>query len=118
MAEFDQSLALVRHKLLRTLIKLIDVILVSYITCFPDIIIYCIIAIGLSDYYQEGDFRWKSNHSIPEFTNWDINQPDNFHGNEDCVYINGQGKWNDLRCLTDSIQDRKKTYFISALCQH
>ena len=51
------------------------------------------------------------------FFNWNMNEPDDFNGNEDCVYINSMGKWNDLRCLTDTFSDTNRTYFMSVVCQ-
>uniref|UniRef100_A0A8C9S4G0 C-type lectin domain-containing protein n=1 Tax=Scleropages formosus TaxID=113540 RepID=A0A8C9S4G0_SCLFO len=32
------------------------------------------------------------------FSNWDSSQPDNYGGNENCVEMRDNGKWNDLPC--------------------
>ena len=33
-----------------------------------------------------------------KFVNWDKKQPDDWHGEEDCVAIQYNGKWNDVSC--------------------
>eukprot|EP00756_Hemistasia_phaeocysticola_P041604 Hpha_TRINITY_DN16926_c1_g1::TRINITY_DN16926_c1_g1_i1::g.52732::m.52732 len=32
------------------------------------------------------------------FNNWNGNQPDNWRGDEDCVQVLGNGRWNDISC--------------------
>jgi Ca2+-binding RTX toxin-like protein len=52
--------------------------------------------IGLTDEVVEGQFKWVNGEAVT-YTNWLINQPDNFGGNEDYVHLNGAtaGQWND-----------------------
>jgi len=61
--------------------------------------------IGLTDLADEGEFLWWSDYSIPEYTNWDDRQPDNYDGKEDCVESSGYRgfKWNDLQCIGHSL---------------
>ena len=58
------------------------------------------LGIGLTDLAIEGAFLWDSDLSAPTYTYWDINQPDNFDNDEDCVVITGKHtmKWNDIPC--------------------
>lgn len=77
--------------------------------------------IGGSDEETEGVWKWVTgpeagtvfwnggnNGSSPNFENWNINQPDNFHGGvgEDYLHITdpsigNPGQWNDLRIAGD-----------------
>nr|XP_055035543.1 C-type mannose receptor 2-like [Misgurnus anguillicaudatus] len=41
-----------------------------------------------NDFYQEGE---------KDFRNW-YHEPDNLYGNELCVYMDNNGKWNDFSC--------------------
>ncbi|WP_300002688.1 lectin-like protein [Anabaena sp. AL09] len=52
--------------------------------------------IGLTDEAVEGQFKWVNGEAVT-YTNWTINQPDNFGGNEDYVHLNREfgGQWND-----------------------
>jgi Ca2+-binding RTX toxin-like protein len=52
--------------------------------------------IGLTDEVVEGQFKWVNGEAVT-YTNWLINQPDNFGGNEDYVHLSGGtgGQWND-----------------------
>jgi len=71
--------------------------------------------IGLSDYCgDEGVFTWKSDGSILTYTNWKENEPNNYLDNEDCVQLNHDSQWNDLRCLTDATAYGN---VMTALCQ-
>eukprot|EP00091_Calanus_sinicus_P007065 TRINITY_DN1794_c0_g1_i6.p1 TRINITY_DN1794_c0_g1~~TRINITY_DN1794_c0_g1_i6.p1 ORF type:complete len:149 (-),score=9.90 TRINITY_DN1794_c0_g1_i6:9-455(-) len=56
--------------------------------------------IGLTDEAQEGTWRWAESHQTPTWTNWSSGNPDNGHGNEDCVYMwsKTEHKWNDDGC--------------------
>jgi len=70
--------------------------------------------IGLSDYCNEGTFTWKSDGSSLEYSNWKENEPNDYLDNEDCVQLNHDSQWNDLRCLTDSTAIGN---IMTALCQ-
>ena len=70
--------------------------------------------IGLSDYCNEGEFTWKSDGSSLEYTNWRENEPNDYQGNEDCVQLDHNSQWNDLRCLTEKIANGN---IMTAMCQ-
>ena len=62
--------------------------------------------IGVDDKEREGRFQWSSTKDNTNFSNWDVGQPDNYNGNQDCVsmYIlktvvdKENGKWYDNPC--------------------
>ena len=67
----------------------------------------------MSDYCKEGDFRWKSDDSNVEYNNWAETEPNDWHNNEDCVHLNPNSTWNDLRCLREEYNG----YIMTAICQ-
>lgn len=64
--------------------------------------------IGLYDHHTEGRFIWQWGMTTPLWTNWNSGEPNN-SGNEDCVEMRSNGKWNDKACST-------KRYTICAIC--
>ena len=50
--------------------------------------------IGLSDAANEGDFVWDNGDPL-DYTNWYINQPNNYNNNQDYVEMLNSGLWND-----------------------
>ena len=42
--------------------------------------------IGLNDLEKEGEYRWHDG-SLITWTSWQNQQPNNLHGNQDCVEI-------------------------------
>lgn len=59
--------------------------------------------IGANDQEAEGSFRWASGAPL-DFTQWAVNQPNNFGGNEDCSeLVPFSGGWVDVPC-TDNVQ--------------
>ena len=57
--------------------------------------------IGLTDKDTEGTYQWVTGEPFI-YTNWDVNQPDNYNGNEDYVQFRGySGKWNDMKNNAD-----------------
>lgn len=54
--------------------------------------------IGLSDSVIEGEFAWTNGESL-DYTNWAVNQPNNYNGNQDCVVMCSDG-WNDEYCTS------------------
>ena len=71
--------------------------------------------IGLTDFAQEGTWRWQESHQIPSYTNWHENEP-NHDG--DCavkILANGwAGKWGDYYCDRNSADNVGPFH---ALCQ-
>ena len=55
-----------------------------------------VIWIGFNDVANEGSHVWYDQSPIV-YTNWNGGEPNN-SGNEDCVQIYPDGKWNDLNC--------------------
>lgn len=55
--------------------------------------------IGLNDLRTEGNFQWSDGSSFV-YQNYSNNEPNDFHGQEDCVEIRSwlAGSWNDLNC--------------------
>ena len=51
--------------------------------------------IGFSDVSTEGTFSWQDGSS-PSYTNWNVNEPNNFAGDEDYTVILPTGRWNDI----------------------
>ncbi|XP_062838822.1 C-type mannose receptor 2 [Anolis carolinensis] len=59
--------------------------------------------IGLHDPQQNRRWRWVD-QSITTFQAWDVNEPDNWGGNESCVQLNGNTGfkyWNDANCYLE-----------------
>jgi hypothetical protein len=52
--------------------------------------------IGLTDDFFEGAWEWEDG-SVFSYNNWANNEPNNT-GNEDCVEMYNNGKWNDKQC--------------------
>ncbi|XP_035664269.1 alpha-N-acetylgalactosamine-specific lectin-like [Branchiostoma floridae] len=62
---------------------------------------------GLHDQREEGSFEWVDGSALGTYNSWAEGQPDNKHGNEDCVYystktawikLSWKEKWNDALC--------------------
>mmetsp|Transcript_24016 Transcript_24016/g.20999 ORF Transcript_24016/g.20999 Transcript_24016/m.20999 type:complete len:132 (-) Transcript_24016:41-436(-) len=59
----------------------------------------------------ERPFAYWIDDSRVNFTNWEVAEPNNSGGNENCAQIVvGNGKWNDIRC------DDKSVYPVYPLC--
>ena len=58
---------------------------------------------GADDRMLEGDFRWSDGSPLLiDDPAWKIGQPDNAHGNEDCVdYLADLKRLNDSPCSID-----------------
>lgn len=60
--------------------------------------------IGANDLAQEGKFIWHATGMKPNYTNWNVGQPDNKGNIEHCVHMwyepakNWNWKWNDSPC--------------------
>ena len=52
--------------------------------------------IGLNDIEKEGEYRWHDG-SLVTWTSWMANQPNNLHGNQQCVNIEDR-VINDIDC--------------------
>ena len=73
--------------------------------------------IGLTDLEEEGIWRFESNGSEPQYTNWHYNEPDN-NTDSDCVRLKkptNQWKWGDFPCNLSSYNDNQFT--IHAICE-
>lgn len=58
--------------------------------------------IGYNDIFSEGHFVGTDGRP-PRFTHWDIDEPNNYKGQEDCVVMwksprGDNGAWNDDQC--------------------
>jgi hypothetical protein len=53
--------------------------------------------VGASDHVSEGSFKWVTGSAVG-FATWDINEPNNSGGIEDCVETLAGGFWNDAAC--------------------
>jgi len=63
--------------------------------------------IGLNDKVQEGQWRWLDQQTDPEYTNWNIGEPNNAGNTQaDCVYMYPQsyrkGRWNAESCVINA----------------
>ncbi|VDI69866.1 Hypothetical predicted protein [Mytilus galloprovincialis] len=57
-----------------------------------------------TDEIIKGYWVWASTGKPISFTNWVHNEPNNVHGNEDCLEIgnwNKVGTWNDASCSVE-----------------
>ncbi|NP_001107510.1 uncharacterized protein LOC100135366 precursor [Xenopus tropicalis] len=53
--------------------------------------------LGLNDLQTEGTFLYPDSSAVG-YVNWDVREPNNDKGVEDCVEIYTTGKWNDKSC--------------------
>jgi len=54
--------------------------------------------IGINDRYHEMNFR-QADRSVPKFTYWDKDQPDDTTGENDCVMMKiNSGRWDEVNC--------------------
>ncbi|XP_028439590.1 galactose-specific lectin nattectin [Perca flavescens] len=59
--------------------------------------------IGGFDSVKKGVWMW-SDGSTFDYKNWDVGQPDNFDGEENCLEMNYQGRnWNDAPCARTTV---------------
>jgi len=74
--------------------------------------------IGLSDREEEGDFRWLSDMSELTYSNWEKNEPNNYHG-QDCAQLwsRREHRWDDNDCRKTSFKIGFKRYPFAAVCQ-
>ena len=51
--------------------------------------------------YEEVENRWAwIDRTNWQFTKWNVGEPNNFRGAENCLSVNQQGLWNDHSCNT------------------
>ncbi|KAF5929388.1 hypothetical protein HPG69_013684 [Diceros bicornis minor] len=55
--------------------------------------------IGLRDLNIEGEFVWMDENPL-DYSNWQPGEPNNEGEGEDCVMMQGSGRWNDAFCLS------------------
>ncbi|XP_053548857.1 pulmonary surfactant-associated protein D-like [Bombina bombina] len=53
--------------------------------------------LGINDFLTEGRFMYPNGNLI-FYSNWNINEPNNDKGVEECVEMLTNGKWNDTTC--------------------
>jgi hypothetical protein len=53
--------------------------------------------IGFNILDKDRGFQW-SDDSSPTFSNWNLNQPDNYNNIEECAEIRSNQGWNDINC--------------------
>ncbi|XP_022111926.1 alpha-N-acetylgalactosamine-specific lectin-like [Acanthaster planci] len=56
--------------------------------------------IGLNDLQTENSFVWTDGSPI-DYTNWELDEPNDFYPGEDCSHLNhvaSNGEWNDFYC--------------------
>ncbi|XP_040178399.1 mannose-binding protein C-like [Rana temporaria] len=53
---------------------------------------------GINDLQKEGEFRDQSGEAI-KYINWSSGEPNNAFGDEDCVVMWEDGRWNDDNCI-------------------
>ncbi|XP_076135737.1 mannose-binding protein C-like [Alosa pseudoharengus] len=58
--------------------------------------------IGATDRNHEGQFSDLNDKPLT-FTKWHSGEPNNFNGNEDCVFTSASGTWLDVNCDTDHL---------------
>ena len=54
----------------------------------------------MSDIQEEGTWRWGTETTDPDFTNWAPGEPNNSNVDENCGVIDKTGEWNDGACRT------------------
>ena len=56
--------------------------------------------IGLHDQDMEGNFRWQTDGAELSYTNWEVNQPNDYGAGQDCVGLyKTANKWEDAECF-------------------
>nr|XP_033798851.1 mannose-binding protein-like [Geotrypetes seraphini] len=53
--------------------------------------------LGITDIQIEGTFQYSTGEEIT-YSNWNVNEPNNVNGNEECVALRSDGKWYDIIC--------------------
>ena len=56
------------------------------------------IFIGLTDAITEDEFQWEDGSVLSWNDRWNTNEPNNYGGQEDCVKLRPDNKWNDVVC--------------------
>ena len=55
--------------------------------------------LGITDRHSEGNWVLESTGKSVVYTNWNYGEPNNAgRSGENCVFINGNYKWNDIDC--------------------
>ena len=80
------------------IINKIIVFMIIFLLFLSSILLCSICWIGLNDLRAEGNFQWSDGSSFV-YKNYSNNEPNDIHGQEDCIEINWWSNgWNDLNC--------------------
>ena len=59
--------------------------------------------IGYNILDKDRGYQW-SDDSLTSFSNWNLNQPDNYNNIEECAEIRSNQGWNDINCCNLSLR--------------
>uniref|UniRef100_A0A8D8MYB1 Macrophage mannose receptor 1 n=1 Tax=Culex pipiens TaxID=7175 RepID=A0A8D8MYB1_CULPI len=68
--------------------------------------------IGGSDLSEEGTFSWLGTGKLVTYANWSVNEPNNYHGIEDCMQLVYTPMYGQLWTWNDNICKKGHFYFI------
>ncbi|VDI80948.1 Hypothetical predicted protein [Mytilus galloprovincialis] len=55
--------------------------------------------LGGSDIEKEGDWIWSTSQTDITVSDWDVGEPTNSNGEEHCLQMSSNTKWNDVPCI-------------------
>ena len=81
-------------------------VIMTELVCFPFIHTFSAPNhwLGITDELVEGVWTWKVGGSRINYTDWRPQQPDNWHGNEDCAIFEASDyRWDDEPCTNNNM---------------